>query len=232
VAGRLFLVCGAALAWFALCVEIAHADGKYQSTKEGKTLVWNSDPKTGDVVTWSGDRDSSDYARGFGRLIWYTKEKGSEAPQLYARYWGRMAAGKFDGPVNVHVKRTTRHAIFVDGTRVTGWAAGTAPTTATARWRKLAATRSRSQAQPAPAAARASDKIPFRLGPSDLRNQPSEPEAPAAGPVEDQVAGRPMKHDLERMESIQDLYSERWPRIDVDDSLRLLAFPPKTLRSR
>jgi len=36
----------------------------------------------------------------------------------------------------------------------------------------------------------------------------------------------------ESNESIQDLSSERWPKIDIDDSLRLLAFPPRSLRER
>jgi len=36
----------------------------------------------------------------------------------------------------------------------------------------------------------------------------------------------------ESNESIQDLSSERWPKIDIDDSLRLLAFPPRLLRER
>ena len=36
----------------------------------------------------------------------------------------------------------------------------------------------------------------------------------------------------ESNDSIQDLSSERWPKIDIDDSLRLLAFPPRLLRER
>jgi hypothetical protein len=36
----------------------------------------------------------------------------------------------------------------------------------------------------------------------------------------------------ESNESIQDLLSERWPKIDIDDSLRLLSFPPRSLRER
>jgi hypothetical protein len=36
----------------------------------------------------------------------------------------------------------------------------------------------------------------------------------------------------ESNESIQDLSGERWPKIDIDDSLRLLAFPPQSLRER
>jgi Fibronectin type III domain len=36
----------------------------------------------------------------------------------------------------------------------------------------------------------------------------------------------------ESNESIQDLSSERWPKIDIDYSLRLLALPPRSLRER
>ena len=32
----------------------APAQGEYQRTKDGKTLVWNDDPKPGDVAAWSG----------------------------------------------------------------------------------------------------------------------------------------------------------------------------------
>jgi Fibronectin type III domain len=32
--------------------------------------------------------------------------------------------------------------------------------------------------------------------------------------------------------SATDLSSERWPKIDIDDSLRLLAFPPRSLREQ
>ena len=39
-------------------------------------------------------------------------------------------------------------------------------------------------------------------------------------------------HRSERDESIQDLWNERWPKIDIDDSLRLLALPPRSLRVR
>ena len=208
VAGRLILVCGTL---FVLTVEFAHGEGNYQSTRDGKTLIWNSNPKPGDVATWTGDRDRADYAHGFGRLVWYTLESGADKPELYARYWGRMVNGKFEGPVNVHAKRKTHYAIFIDGIRATPWSPGTAPLGATARWRKLVATR-RPHVEPV----------------ENLRR--TEPEAPAAGPEAEQRTELTSQRSV-RLESIQDLYTEeRWPKIDIDDSLRLLAFPPRTLR--
>ena len=202
---RLLLVCGTLLA----LAEIARGDGNFQRTREGKTLVWNNHPKPGDVATWSGARDRDGYARGFGQLTWHTKERGFAKPQFYARYWGRMVDGKFEGPVNVHVKRTTRYAIFIDGMRVTAWSRGTAPTRANMRWRALVAKR-----------------------------RPSvEPEAPAAGPLDQMSEIRSQRSEnrsqpSEASESAQDLWSERWPKIDIDESLRLLVFPPRSLRVR
>ena len=210
MAGRLLLVCGALLG----LAELATGKGNYQSTKDGKTLVWNSDPKPGDVATWSGDRGTGDYARGFGRLIWYTSEPGFDKPQLYARYWGRMVNGKFEGPVNVHSKRKTHYAIFVDGTRVTRWALGTAPIRATAQWRMLA--KRREAIEPASA--------------NELKRSQAEPEAPAAGPEGERSEITSLGSAPQEL--IQDLRSERWQKIDIDDSLRLLAFPPRSLRAR
>lgn len=217
MAERLLLICGTLLALF---VAVARGEGNYQSTRDGKTLVWNSDPKPGDVATWSGDRDRNDYAHGFGQLAWYIKESGSDKPQLFARYWGRMVNGKLEGPVNVHSKKITRYAIFIDGERVTGWAAGTAPSRATARWSAMTAER-RTNAESEPASA------------EELRR--GEPESPAAGPLPGKEEGESQKidrevHVLQSDESIQDLYSERWPKIDIDESLRLLVFPPRELR--
>ena len=195
-------------------LEIARGEGNYQSTRDGKTLVWNSQPKPGDVATWSGDRDRDDYARGFGRLAWYTREPDSSEPQLYARYWGRMVDGKLEGPVNVHTKGKTHHAIFINGTRATRWAPGTASSRANAQWRTLVAKRSQNIRKPESGSA------------GKLRRD--EPEAPAAGPEEEKEEGRRMK--AETQDALADLYNERRPKIDIDDSLRLLAFPPRKLR--
>jgi len=190
-------------------MQVARGEGNYQRTRDGKTLVWDNHPTPGAVATWSGPRDRDDYARGFGQLIWYTKEPGFVKPQLYARYWGRMVDGKFEGPVNVHAKRKTHHAIFIDGTRVTSWAPGTATSRANAQWRTLAA----------------------------KRQAKVEPESPAAGPVDVQGAGsaglsESREQRSEANESIQDLGRERRPKIDVDESLRLLVYPPRSLRVR
>jgi hypothetical protein len=101
---------------------VAFGEGTYQRTKDGKTIVWNNDPKPGDTAAWFGDRDAEGYATKVGTLTWYTSNGA-----VYARYFGNMVRGKFDGMVNVHFKGRTDHAIFVDGQRTTRWAAGRAP---------------------------------------------------------------------------------------------------------
>lgn len=208
----MLLICGTLLV---LTFEVARGEGIYQLTRDGRTIIWNSHPGPDDVATWSGARDREGYARGFGRLTWYTKEPGFDKPQLYARYWGRMVDGKLEGPINVHAKRKTDYAIFIAGARVTGWRAGTAPTRATALWSAMVAKR-RPNVEPAFA--------------EELRRGEREPESPAAGPELGEEAGRSQKAELR--ESITDLYAERWPKIDIDDSLRILAFPPRSLRFR
>jgi hypothetical protein len=227
VAGRLFLFCGTLLL---LLAELVRGEGIYQRTRDGKTVIWNNYPKPGDLATWSGGRDGDGYARGFGQLTWYSEEEGFDKPQLYARYWGRMADGKLEGPVNVHVNGKTRYAIFIAGVRATGWLRGPAPSRANRRWQALAAER-RSNVEPASAA--------------ELRR--GEPESPAAGPVEQNSAaygqgyrapdysgqqsnGNGQSPGL--LQSIVEPYNERWPKIDIDQSLRLLAYPPRSLRWR
>jgi hypothetical protein len=119
----------------------ALGEGTYQRTKDGKTIVWNSDPKPGDAATWSGHRDGEAYATKAGTLTWYTA-KGT----VYARFYGKMVRGKFDGMVNGHSKARTAHAIFADGRRTTPWAAGparsfnVAPTPPVAPTEKIAKT--------------------------------------------------------------------------------------------
>ena len=133
-----------------LSVEVARAQGTYQPVRNG--------------TTWSGGRDRDGYARGFGTLTWYTKEAGSDKPQLYALYWGNMVHGKLNGPVNLHSKQKTHYAIFADGARVTRWSPGTALSSMT-------------QQQMALIAEHKASSVPE-----------SEPEPPAAGPVEKQTA--------------------------------------------
>jgi hypothetical protein len=126
MSGRFLFVC-AALLMFA---NVAFGEGTYQRTKDGKTLVWNDDPRPGEKATWSGDRDREGHASGFGTLTWYRAQRGgtrSANSALYARYWGNMVRGKFNGPVNAHWKGKTEHATFADGVQTTPWAAGPAP---------------------------------------------------------------------------------------------------------
>jgi hypothetical protein len=126
VSERFLFVCGTLLVF----ANVAFGNGTYQRTKDGKTLVWNNHPNPGDEAKWSGDRDREGYATGFGTLAWYSargRETGSTKPALYARYWGNMVRGKFNGPVNSHSKGKTDHAVFADGVQMTRWAAGPAP---------------------------------------------------------------------------------------------------------
>lgn len=113
----------------------AHAGGTYQRTKDGKTRIWNNNPQTGDMATWSGDRDKENYATGYGTLSWYTTQRkrvtGSNlpAPQyiLLSHYSGIMVRGKLDGMVeNVDANGEIFHGTFIDGRKGSDWAAGPA----------------------------------------------------------------------------------------------------------
>jgi hypothetical protein len=186
--------------------------GTYQRTRDERALVWNNHPKPGDEATWSGNRDSDGYASGFGTLIWYTTEADSTEPALYARYWGNMTRGKFNGTVNVHSKRKTHYAVFVDGARSTRWAAGPAPSR-----------------MPRPSFAEAMRRA---FVASNVRRV--EPDVPAEGPG---LAGVPGRSEIEP-ERKQSLTSRpatiEWSQSapDIDDSLRILVWPPRSLRTR
>lgn len=97
----------------------ASGEGTYQHTRDGKTIVWNDNPKPGDTATWLGDQDGEGYATKIGTLTWYTA-RGN----VYARFRGNMIRGKFNGMVNGYSRRKTGHAVFVAGQRTTRWAAG------------------------------------------------------------------------------------------------------------
>jgi len=217
VSGRCLFICGALL----LFVNVACGDGTYQRTKNGKTFVWNNDPKPGDEATWSGDRDREGYASGFGTLTWHTAQRKSEAGSaksgLYARYWGNMVRGKFNGPVNVHSKGKTGYAIFVDGVRTTRWSAGPAPS-----WR-VALQRSK-LTKPEAAAEPASAK----------RSGVAESEAPAEGPLpvqRSEVRGQMSQMtDRPANRAAPKPGTNKNPKVEVDDSLRLLFGPPSSLR--
>ena len=69
--------------------------------------------------------DDQGYAKGFGTLTWYKEDGGKSV--MYARYFGNMVGGKFEGGVNAHSSGKTSHAFFTDGMRTSPWASGTAP---------------------------------------------------------------------------------------------------------
>lgn len=112
---RLIFVC-----WL-FSAGVVFAEGKYQTTRDEKTTVWNADPKPGDEASWNGSRDSDGYAKGFGTITW------SNGDKVYGRYFGHMVRGKFDGAVNVHSQGQTAHATFAEGKRTSRWVTGPAP---------------------------------------------------------------------------------------------------------
>ncbi|MEY2526298.1 MAG: hypothetical protein QOE73_1069, partial [Verrucomicrobiota bacterium] len=168
---RYLFVCAAL--W--IFIPAPFADGEYQHTKDGKTTVWNNDSKPGDEAAWSGDRDREGYATGFGTLTWYTGGKQTvrhlgipiTTSEVYARYFGNMVHGRFEGPVNAHAKGKTDHAVFIDGVRHSRWAAGPAPS------RKMPQPRLELAKQEASAE------------PTSVKHSGvAEPVAPAEGPVQ------------------------------------------------
>jgi ketosteroid isomerase-like protein len=118
---RSLFVCSALL----LFASVAYGAGSYQRTRDGKTLVWNDSPKSGEEVTWSGKRDKNGFAAGSGTLTWYKVEPrivtGSHIPDArYAvvinRYSGKMVRGKFKGAVTyVDANGKRLQATFVNG---------------------------------------------------------------------------------------------------------------------
>jgi hypothetical protein len=175
----------------------AFADGEYQHTKDGKTIVWNNEPKAGDEAKWSGGRDDEEYATGFGTLTWYTGQKQTvkrlgilpmTESHIYGRYFGNMVRGKFNGAVNVHANGKTNHAFFIDGVRADRWLAGPAPSRKMPPPRAVIA-KQETTTETAPAkssviAEPASAKITSVEDASSAKSSnATEPEAPAEGPI-------------------------------------------------
>lgn len=108
--------------------------GTYQRTNDGKTLVWNNYPTSGETAEWSGKQDKDGYATGYGTLAWH-KVEGSKFifakkhVTVGGRYSGKMVKGKFDGPVvSVDKDGKKTHATFASGNRTSGWIDGSAAT--------------------------------------------------------------------------------------------------------
>jgi hypothetical protein len=100
-ARRLFVYSGL----LALLITGTTFAGRYQRTKDGRTRVWNENPKPGDLVTWSGARDAKGYATGYGTLTWFAPQNEVETGSHIARqrHWivtrreaGMMVHGRFE----------------------------------------------------------------------------------------------------------------------------------------
>ncbi len=217
-----FIVC-ISLAIFA---QAALADGEYQKTRDGKTTVWNSEPKTGDEATWEGERDSEGYAKGFGTLSWYSTRDGKST--LFARYFGNMVRGKFDGPVNVHAKNQTHYAIFVDGSRMTRWSGGPAPSRAWAKHRALAATKKEKEPE-VPAEGPKPTPAAQKVAKAERAETAPAPQAKTKAP---QKAQPPTTSSSSGWSEPAEIAKAPAPTksAESDGSLQLLTGPPNALR--
>jgi hypothetical protein len=119
-----------------LFVARIYAEGTYQRTDDRKkAFVWNNDPQSGDIATWTGERDAEGYAVGAGTLSWSRMIRGfstgsnvstAKKRTPISRYTGTMVHGKFEGVVTTIDRGKTYHAKFADGQRKGNWASGPA----------------------------------------------------------------------------------------------------------
>ena len=185
--------------------------GGYQRTKDGKTLVWNNDPRPNDQAIWSGKRDDDGYATGSGTLTWYRVQHkivtGSNLPipkpELISRYTGEMVHGKLNGMVvATDANGKIYHGKFVDGHKGGSWAAGPAP---------------------AKEASQPNEPAPARRG--ELVEAPAEgpPPAKSSAPPE------PLPPKQETTKSADTPPDAGQHPTEFDDSLRSLVGPPTSL---
>jgi hypothetical protein len=217
-----FILAGTALL---LCATSVFGGGAYQTTKDGKVTIWNDEPKPGDAATWVGRHDKEGYATGFGTLTWYLERRNP--PIIFARYFGNMVHGKFEGPVNAHSKGKTAHALFTGGGRTSPWARGPAPSRNLAGLHAeptLPADAESAQARdeataertrPKPKVAKTSATPPVvaqkRVEPARVESPPPLLPAPQAPPPAPQQTSKSMR--------------------EADASVQSLVGPPSSLRS-
>jgi hypothetical protein len=111
---RLFVYSGL----LALLITGTTLAGQYQRTKDGKTRVWNENPKLGGLAAWSGACDAEGYATGYGTLTWFTPQNvmvtGSTIARqrnytVSSRVSGTMVHGKFEeAPADAETKKKER----------------------------------------------------------------------------------------------------------------------------
>ena len=217
-----FMLAGMALL---LCATSAFAGGAYQTTKDGKVTVWNDQPKSGDAAAWAGGRDRDGYATGFGTLTWYVERQNRST--VYARYFGKMVRGKFEGPVNAHSKKKTAHALFTEGSRTSPWARGPAPS------RNLAGSRAEPTMPANAENTEARDEAPAERARPEP--QPAKPSATPPVVARKRVEPAPVKtpHPPPAARPAPAPVAKQTPKSmrGADDSVRSLVGPPSSLRS-
>ena len=203
MSARVFIAVGVLL----LIVNIV-CGGEYLRATDGKTLVWNNDPKPDDAASWSGKADKDGYATGTGTLTWYRVQRakltGSNLPTdkrvPISSYSGKMVSGKLTGPVvAAEPSGKLYHGTFVNGRRTSDWTEG-APRI---RRGELVET-----ASPAEGPSRTKDEAAAtpKAAAREKRPQPSVETTPQTAPASESAA-------------------------PVSDSLRSLTAPPASLRT-
>jgi hypothetical protein len=193
----------------------AYADGGYQRTRDGKTLVWNNRPVPGDAVAWSGKRDADGYATGYGTLTWFSRTRATmtgshlsaDKYREIGQYSGKMVRGKLDGAVvNVDADGRRFHGTFVDGKKTKDWFAGRAA--------ERQSTEEVSQAELVEAPTE---------GPSP-EEKPQTAEASPLNAPAPETTGAGTQHPIVETPA-------EGPANSGNDSLRMLTAPPRSLRA-
>jgi len=157
-------------------------------------MVWNNDPSSNDVATWSGKRDSNGYATGYGTLTWMTRIRSfntgsniaAEKYSKVASYTGTMVRGKFNGRgTAVDAKGRIFHGTFADGKQNHDWKQG--PLVAKAEGIETAEKPERAEPAASPAAAPESASTEKVSEKTALARVAEETDVPAAGPTESEV---------------------------------------------
>jgi hypothetical protein len=156
--------------------------GRYQRTKDGRTRVWNENPKSGDLVTWSGARDAKGYATGYGTVTWFRAQNEVETGSHIARKRhyivarresGMMVQGKFEeAPAATEPKKKERTDISEQRTPSHVEAAATKPQPSPVQEKATSST-------PASSPTQANDSLDSLMHvPSSLKLNPSTDTSP------------------------------------------------------
>ncbi len=194
-------------------------DGRYDRTKDGKTLVWNNNPQPGDAATWSGGRDADGYATGQGTVRWFTTSPefttGSNIPKKrdieLTRHTGEMVRGKLEGLIaRGDADGRASHGKLVAGRRGKKWVAEIPPAQTA---QSVAANENRPN-EPAQQQASVVEKEP-----------PAEGPPPAEEPPPPAVVSQPPSTPAPEATVAET------PVADMDDSLRALVGSSSALRT-